>query len=185
VELLVVGDLASPRKGVDVVIDALRRAPKLRCHLTVVGSGELLPELMRRAEGDPRMHFTGALPPLQVRELYRRADIVLFPTRSDVFGLVLVEAMGAGAAVAVSAGAGAVADLAVQGYNSIVVPGYKAAAWEHAISRLAEDSDLRRTLGSAAARTIHNRWTIDHAADAMVAGLRLGLLVKRDGSNGQ
>jgi glycosyltransferase involved in cell wall biosynthesis len=183
VEILVVGDLTSARKGVDVVIDALLRAPELNCQLTVVGGGNLLPKLVQRAEGDPRVRFTGTLPPSRIRDLYRGADVVLFPTRSDVFGLVLVEAMGAGAAVAVSPAAGAVADLAVHEYNCLVVPGYEAAAWANATSRLVRDSNLRSALGFAAARTIRNRWTIDHAADAMLAGLRLGVLVGRHLSN--
>jgi glycosyltransferase involved in cell wall biosynthesis len=183
VELLVVGDLASHRKGVDVIIDALGLAPGLDCRLTVAGGGRLLPELTRRARGDPRVHFTGSLLPTQIRDLHERADVLLFPTRSDVFGLVLVEAMGAGTAVAVSSAAGAAADLAVDGSNCILLTSHDPSAWIEAIKRLALDGDLRRNLGSAGARTVQKRWTIDHAADAMLAGLRLGVLVEGQGSD--
>jgi glycosyltransferase involved in cell wall biosynthesis len=181
VEMLVLGDLASPRKGIDLAIEALRVAPKLRCRLIVVGGGKLLPEVIRRAQGDSRVHFAGWLPPSRIRELYQRVDIVLFPTRLDVFGLVLVEAMGAGVAVAVSPAAGAVEDLAVNNYNCIIVPGNDPSAWAATVARLVSDKNLRAELGSAASRTIHNRWTIDHAAGAMLAGLRLGVLVGNDG----
>ena len=44
---------------------------------------------------------------------YAEADVFLFPSRDDVFGLVLVEAMGAGLPSVVSSRPGAVADLVV------------------------------------------------------------------------
>jgi glycosyltransferase involved in cell wall biosynthesis len=178
VEVLVVGDLASPRKGVDVVLDALGMAPDLCCRLTVVGGGRLLPELALRAAGDARIRFTGPLCATETRRLYESADIVLFPTRADIFGLVLVEAMGAGTAVACSTAAGAIADLAVHNHNCLVVEGHEPEVWAAAVSRLVNDPTLRGALGTTAARVIHSRWSIEHAADAMLAGLRLGLLAE-------
>ena len=102
VELLMVGDLASPRKGTDLVIDAMLRVPDLPCRLTIIGEGALASTLRARARGDRRISFTGALPRPEVFDAYRRADAFLFPTRRDIFGLVLVEAMGSGLACAVS-----------------------------------------------------------------------------------
>jgi hypothetical protein len=176
VELVTIGDLTSRRKGVDLVLDALGEAPDLDCGLTVVGGGKLLRRLSTRAAGDPRVRFTGALPPAATRRAVRAADILLFPTRSDVFGLVLVEAMGSGAAVIASTAPGAIADLAVPDHNCVVVPESEPRAWARAISRLIADQDLRLKLGARASAAVRSRWTIDHAADAMVAGLRLGLL---------
>lgn len=178
VEVLVVGDLATPRKGVDVALEALRRVPRLDCRLTVIGGGKLFSTLQRAAEADRRIHFAGALQPDRVRAAYRSSDIVLFPTRADVFGLVLVEAMGAGCAVIVSSSAGAVADLAVNEQNCLVTETHDPAVWAEHLTRLVRDEDLRRRLGEHARGTIVRRWTIGHAADAMLAGLRLGLLVR-------
>jgi glycosyltransferase involved in cell wall biosynthesis len=178
-ETLVIGDLATPRKGVDVAVDALLLRPSLPCSLTVVGGGRLATDLERRAEGDARIVFGGPLQPVSTHALLRSADVVLFPTRSDRFGLVLVEAMGAGAATAVSSSAGAVADLAVSRHNCLVVDSREPEAWAEALRTLVEDHELRVALGAAGANTVRRRWTIDHAADAMLAGLRLGLLRAR------
>jgi hypothetical protein len=49
-------------------------------------------------------------------------------------------------------------------------------AWAAAIESVVMDHDLRHSLADNAARTIRNRWTMDHACDSMIAGLRLGLL---------
>ena len=53
------------------------------------------------------------------------------------------------------------------------------AAWAKAIARLVEDAKLRLRLGQAAAATISARWTLAHAASAMLAGFRLPFLVER------
>ena len=137
--------------------------------------------LAERAKGDSRIRFLGALPPTAVASSYAKADVVLFPTRFDVFGLVLVEGMGSGAATVVSGAAGAVDDLAVDEHNCHVVRGHEPKAWADALTRVVEDSELRRSLGENARRTIERRWAIEHAADAMLAGLRLAVLQAQDG----
>ena len=179
VRILAVGDLASPRKGVDVALAALRLRPDLPCELRVVGGGRRLPELSEAARGDSRIRFLSPLPAADVRAAYADADVLAFPTRADVFGLVLGEAMGAGLACAVSAAAGAVPDLAVDGVNALVVDGHEPATWAQALERLVEDHSLRERLGEEARRTIERRWTMEHSIDALVAGLRLGVLRSR------
>ena len=50
----------------------------------------------------------------------------------------------------------------------------EASDWAAAIFKLVHDPALRRRIGDSAAETIRERWTIDHAADAMIVGLSLG-----------
>jgi glycosyltransferase involved in cell wall biosynthesis len=182
VQLLTVADLSSPRKGVDVLVDALKLVPELGCQLTVVGGGTLLPKLRRHAADDRRVHFLGPLPATAVADLYRRMDVFLFPSRADVFGLVLVEAMGSGLAVVSSTAPGAIPDIAVDGRNCLLVHDHRPESWASAIEQVVSDPPLRDELGERAERTIANRWTLDHASDAMIAGLRLGLLTRGMGA---
>ncbi len=72
---------------------------------------------------------------------------------------------------------GCTADLAVDGVNSVVLEGTDTQPWAEAVETLVRDTHLRERLGEAASRTISRRWTIEHSADAFVAGLRLGRLV--------
>jgi glycosyltransferase involved in cell wall biosynthesis len=130
---------------------------------------------------DSRVRFLGACPFEEVLEAQSKADVFLFPSRYDIFGLVLVEAMGAGSAVVVSQDVGAVADLCVDGNNCMIVGDHDPDSWAKAIARLATDAELRSGLGVNARATIGRRWTIEHAADAMLAGLRIPLLA----GNGQ
>jgi glycosyltransferase involved in cell wall biosynthesis len=177
VEVLAVARLER-EKALDVIVDAMRRTPRLPCRLTVIGDGPERSALVARAAGDSRIRFLGALPPAEVRRALAIADVFVFPSRYDVFGLVLVEAMGAGLAPLVSPLPGAVEDLCVSGHNCIVVDEQTPAAWADCLARVVEDRGFRQALGAAAARTVRCRWTVKHAADAMLAGLRLGVLAR-------
>jgi len=177
-EILAVGQ-AIHRKGLDIAVDAMAQVEDLPCRLTVVGGGEDLAALVRRAGGRGNVRFSGAVPSDEVLDAYRAADLFLFPTRSDIFGLVLVEAMGAGLPTIASTAAGAIADLAVPDENCVLVEGEDPAAWAQAIRELVDDPERRALLGDAARRTVVRRWTLAHETDAWMAGLRLGVLTAR------
>jgi glycosyltransferase involved in cell wall biosynthesis len=178
VRLIAVADMAKREKGIDLLVDALERLPALSCSLTVVGPGARASGLESRARRDNRVRFVGALSQSEVTKQYAESDVFLFPStaEADVFGLALVEAMGSGLAPVISIGPGAAADLGVHGSNCLLVRERTPAAWADALQKVVSDNDLRRHLAHNALRTIRGRWTINHACDGMIAGLRLGLL---------
>ena len=63
----------------------------------VAGEGPLLERL--RLEY-PAVRFTGVLDQRQLAEVYNAADVFVFPSRTDTFGLVLLEALACGCPVA-------------------------------------------------------------------------------------
>lgn len=63
----------------------------------VVGGGPQLDELKRRY---PAVTFAGPQPRAALPPYYRSADVFVFPSRTDTFGLVLLEAMACGTPVA-------------------------------------------------------------------------------------
>ncbi len=89
--LLYVGRVA-PEKGLD---DFLRcRHPGTK---VVVGDGPALPALKARY---PDAVFAGRLTGQALASAYASADCFVFPSRSDTFGLVMVEALACGLPVA-------------------------------------------------------------------------------------
>lgn len=63
----------------------------------ICGVGPLEPQLKQRY---PKAHWLGILPRDQLVTLYASADVFVFPSASDTFGLVLLEAMATGTPVA-------------------------------------------------------------------------------------
>jgi len=162
-------------KGLEVLVDAFRDLSTGTARLTLVGDGPELARLKAAAGGSAQIRFLGAVDTDRVLECYREAGAFLFPSRIDVFGLVLVEAMGSGLATVTAGAPGAVGDLCVDGGNSLVVGSNDAGSWRRAVEQLASDSALRDRLARNGRDTIRRRWTMRHSVDAFTAGLRLGL----------
>jgi glycosyltransferase involved in cell wall biosynthesis/peptidoglycan/xylan/chitin deacetylase (PgdA/CDA1 family) len=112
--LLYVGRLVE-RKGVPAFFHA---AAQLQSEgylfsILLVGGGPKLPELRDLVQelGLNNVHFEGSLPPDRLRGCYRSADVLIFPTLGDVWGLVANEAILSGTKVLCSKFAGCATEL--------------------------------------------------------------------------
>jgi glycosyltransferase involved in cell wall biosynthesis len=90
----------------------------------------------------------GVLDDTQKRDFFAGIDVFALPSRSDSFGLVLLEAWANGVPN-VAYRAGGVADLIRDGANGFLAPCGDVAALAERLSRLIRDADLRRRLGRA------------------------------------
>jgi glycosyltransferase involved in cell wall biosynthesis len=121
---LFVGQLI-PRKQPEVILAlaSLARDQHLGVRFQVVGSGDMRAELEERAkrQGLDAVEFLGELPPPELAALYARADCLLFPTKADIWGLVVNEAMACGLVPVISPNAECHRDLIVHGHNGFVV----------------------------------------------------------------
>jgi glycosyltransferase involved in cell wall biosynthesis len=88
----------SPRKNLARVIKALELIKnKTQHHLIVVGgAGWEMDEvrfLVKKYQLQRRIHFMGYVTDNQLRALYRRADLFVYPSLFEGFGLTILEAM--------------------------------------------------------------------------------------------
>lgn len=90
-----------PKKGIDVLLRAFRRAfpsdPAVR--LRVAGGGELAEDLHELASElglSERVAFAGQLSRDEVREALWTANAAVVPSRVETFGMVVIEAMATG-----------------------------------------------------------------------------------------
>ena len=82
----------APEKNLEAFLDADVPGSKV-----VVGDGPLLAEMQARY---PHVHFIGALAGENLAAAYRAADCFVFPSKTDTFGLVVIEALASGVPVA-------------------------------------------------------------------------------------
>jgi glycosyltransferase involved in cell wall biosynthesis len=154
VRLLFVGRV-SKEKDLDVLVQAFQtlRKAALPVELSIVGHG---PYSTALAELMPEACYTGYLNGTDLARAYASADIFVFPSTTDTFGNVILEAQAAGLPVIVS-DVGGPRELVTQGVNGLVTRGRDAADFADAIQRLVEDESLRKEMGAAARRAIEDR----------------------------
>ena len=164
--LLIGNDLRN--KGLPVLLDSLRRCQNLPIRLCVVG-------------GDRSLEATGKLGALQLQDrvtfvsenteilaYYAAADLYVAPSLEDSFNLPVLEAMACGLPVVVSTHAG-ISEYLSDGIDSLLFPEPENSSLLcELLSRLAQDPDLRCSLGQNAVQTAA-RLSWDHHTDAIYA----------------
>jgi glycosyltransferase involved in cell wall biosynthesis len=105
--LLYVGTI-EPRKGIGNLLDAWEQLDDRRLKLVICGSlGWDTTPILKRIDTHPRREeiiVSGYLDRAQLRELYRRCALFVYPSFYEGFGLPPLEAMACGAAVVTSDG---------------------------------------------------------------------------------
>jgi len=110
-------------KGLDALLEAMPRVLDWypRAKLVIAGRGGHEPELKehaRRLGIYQRIYFTGYLDDNARNLLYRLADVVVFPSLYEPFGIVALEAMSAGAPPVVS-DTGGLSEVVIHGRNGL------------------------------------------------------------------
>jgi glycosyltransferase involved in cell wall biosynthesis len=153
--LLSVGRV-SEEKRIGVLLDAFERLrdelPGLR--LAVVGDGPARERLVQTA-GEGVM-FLGELRGIELAAVYAGADIFCFPSTTDTFGQVLLEAAASGLPV-VAVAAGGAPELVRHGETGLLVPPDDAAAFAAAVLELATQPGVRRRMSAAAETAARER----------------------------
>jgi len=147
----------APEKNVQLAIDAYRamreHAPATR--LVVVGDGPLRAALERR---HPDVVFTGMLTGEPLAAHFASADLFLFPSETETFGNVTLEALASGLAVVAYDYAAARAHV-LPGRTGLVAQHGDAAAFTAAAVALARDPDLLARMRTGAAGSVaHLHW---------------------------
>jgi glycosyltransferase involved in cell wall biosynthesis/predicted metal-dependent phosphoesterase TrpH len=155
--LLSVGRV-SPEKRLDVLLAAvaLLRADRPEVRLVVAGDGPARAELEAGAPDGAR--FLGELHGDELADLYACADVFCFPSTTDTYGQVLLEAAASGLPT-VAARAGGAAELVHEGRTGLLVPPGDAAALAAALRTLVDGRAQRRTLGRIARHMALERTT--------------------------
>jgi glycosyltransferase involved in cell wall biosynthesis len=143
--LLYVGRL-SPEKRLADLRPALEQVSGVR--LALAGDGPARPALERHFAGLP-VHFAGYLRGEALAAAYASADVFVFPSALESFGLVVLEAMASGLPV-VAARVGGVSEMVVEGVSGWTFAPGDTAALAAGVRRLGSDRARRAVMGQAA-----------------------------------
>src|SRR5439155_17002665 len=136
------------------------------------GDGPYVPTMRQDLDGLP-VHFTGYQDDQQLARLYASSDLLIFPSRTDTLGQVVMEAQACGLPAIVSAEGGPKESIA-DNVSGVIVSSNDAADWADVINQLLSDEPRRLRMSLAAvaraarydlAASFKQFWT-DHVAAA-------------------
>jgi len=169
--LLFVGKI-TPRKRLDLLIEALAVMDRPRAGLVVIGNdmgGERAARALVRARGlEQRVVFLGLVAGAERLAAMRDADLLAYPSRDEVFGLVPFEALGCGIPVVVADDSGC-GELVAQVGGGLVVRSGDIAALATALTQLLDDKPAWRAAAAEAHRILEDRFGRDRAAARLEA----------------
>ena len=152
-------------KGVPYYAEAARILKTTAPALEFRAVGPFQNEMIERPEFQGP-HYVGQVPRAEVREEFLTADVFVFPSLSDGFGIVLLEAMAAGVPVICTPNC---ADLVRDGENGFIVPTRDAGLLARRISQITGDRALRNRLGAAARETAKAHTLADYRRNLLLA----------------
>ena len=154
IRLLYVGRI-SREKDLDLLADAYRRLREegLPVQLFVVGHGPYSEAL---AKSLPEAFFTGYLKGTELATAYASADVFVFPSTTDTFGNVILEAQASGLPVVVS-DSGGPKELVVDKANGLITRSHDVEDLTRAIRALVTDRALRERMANSARDSVIDR----------------------------
>src|SRR6266568_5918426 len=154
VHLLYVGRI-SKEKDLDVLAQAYRqlRDEGLPIQLYLVGDG---PYLLALNKALPEAIFTGYLRGKELAAAYASADVFVFPSTTDTFGNVIIEAQASGVPVIVS-DSGGPKELVENNRNGLITKSHDVEDLTRAIRELVADPERRKRMGDRARESVIDR----------------------------
>jgi len=154
VHLLYVGRI-SKEKDLDILAQAYRqlRDEGLPIQLYLVGDG---PYLQALHEAMPEAIFTGYLRGKELAAAYASADVFVFPSTTDTFGNVVIEAQASGVPVIVS-DTGGPKELVEENVNGVVTKSHDVEDLARAIRDLVNDKRKRHQMSRQARQAVIDR----------------------------
>jgi glycosyltransferase involved in cell wall biosynthesis len=155
------------RKGLEILLESVRRLAERypSIGLVLVGAGRRENELRARAAGDgllSRVRFTGAL--VDAHRVLPALDVYVSASRGEGLPLSLLEAMACSLPIVATRVTGHV-DVVHDGVTGLLTEPDDPADFARALSLLADQPDLRRTMGRAGRHRVATLFGLDLMVD--------------------
>ena len=151
------------RKGVHTLLEAVRLLSGAPIDFWFVGPIQM--ELPEEFEDHPRVKWLGPVSRHETNRYYREADVFIFPTFSDGFGLTQLEAQSWKLPIVASARCGEVVQ---NGINGLVLGDISAEAIANALIELVNYPDRLQEMSDHC--TLREQFQLDSLAESLVNG---------------
>jgi glycosyltransferase involved in cell wall biosynthesis len=115
---------------------------------------------MREKKNASNAHFIGFKNKSELSEYYRAADLFVLPTREDVWGLVINEAMAHALPIITTDKCGAGLTLVKEGKNGYIVPANNVECLVESMRKIIDNESLCRSCGTESLNIIR-QYTIE------------------------
>ena len=136
------------RKGFDLLLQGWNKLDGQNAELIIIGGGDDKPKYKafiaeHKLDKVSIIDFLGKS---DLYEYYKASDVFILPTREDIWGLVINEAMACGLPVISSDNCVAAQELVKQGENGFIYPVYDIDAMGDCLQKLINDDMLRNKM---------------------------------------
>lgn len=144
--ILYVGTV-DPHKGIAYLAEAARMLRHGRHDYEIRAIGPVAMPGLTSHPAFKGLNYRGQMPREEVKEEFARADVFVFPSLTDGFGIVLLEAVFAGLPIICTACCG---DVVKDGFNGRIVPSHDSEALAGAIREIVGNRALRNKMSRQA-----------------------------------
>jgi len=165
------------RRNSSMLLDLITNLAKTESfHFTIVGNGkpsylQSLEPKIKKLESIGILSWYRSAPQPQIAGIYRKADIMLFPSNYEIFGMVLLEAMYYGVPCISSINGGS-STLIENGTDGIIIPDFRMNSWQNAVKVLLHDKEKCTLIGQNACKKIHDHFTWDALSELFLTSYR-------------
>jgi glycosyltransferase involved in cell wall biosynthesis len=146
-------------KGFDLLINSALKIPDTGIY--IIGDEPTEEFLkMREKKNASNAHFIGFKNKSELSEYYRAADLFVLPTREDVWGLVINEAMAHALPIITTDKCGAGLTLVKEGKNGYIVPANNVECLVESMRKIIDNESLCRSCGTESLNIIR-QYTIE------------------------
>ncbi len=160
-------------KGIDTTLRALARVER-PVEVIVVGDGpkrEPLERVARSQCSHHRVRFLGHVAYDHVPDIMQEAEVLLFPSRHDGFGMVTMEALAAGRPVLASRAVMSARQYIQTGINGWLLPVDDPSAWSERIESILGAREQLPRWSRAARKTIYSDYDVTRDVSRLVCFL--------------
>ncbi|HAW3324961.1 glycosyltransferase family 4 protein [Escherichia coli] len=162
-----------PEKGHDFMLEVLNRLKQrgMCFYWLIVGGGNRAEEERLKAKisclgMNDCVLMCGLLSP--VAPVYRKASLMVMPSRNEAFGMAIVEATVCGVPVMASR-VGGIPSVIHHGYNGTLLPPDDRVAWENALTSFLDAPECAQTMVLRGQEEMDVRYSIDSTVRELMA----------------